>query len=205
MDAATWLRQVGGESAQKERRTQLTELCSHLAGLPTLDNLLFEGMERVAAFFAAEHAAVFIPDRDNHLRAVAWVNDSVRELRLPCEASNLIGFAAASRAPTSIRNVWDLAELVRVHPRLRSDDRLDQWLGLRMHSVILAPLFNHDKGVGVLLIANRTDEASVFPARDLACAGEVATVVASSLVAHLGQHPPAAPAFRHPGPSFQSR
>jgi type II secretory ATPase GspE/PulE/Tfp pilus assembly ATPase PilB-like protein len=194
MDAATWLRQVGGESTQMERRTQLTELCSQLAGLPTLDNLLFEGMERVAAFFAAERAAVFIPDRDNHLRAVAWVSDSVRELRLPCEASNLIGFAAATRAPTSIRNVWDLAELVRVHPRLRSDDRLDQWLGLRLRSVILAPLFNHDKGVGVLLIANRTDEASVFPARDLACAGEVATVVASSLVAHLGQHPPAAPA-----------
>ena len=194
MDAATWLRQVGGESAQSERRTQLAELCAELAQLATLDNLLFEGMERVAAFFVAERAVVFIPDRDNHLRAVAWVSDSVRELRLPNEASNLVGFAAAARAPASVRNVWDLAEIVRLHPRLRPDDRLDQWLGLRLCSVILAPLFEHDKEVGVLLVANRTDEAGVFPARDLAYAGEVAKVVASSLAMHLGLHPPVSPA-----------
>ena len=60
MDAATWLRQVGGggESAQAEKRTQLAELCSYLAGLDTLDSLLFEGMERVATFFSAQRAAV---------------------------------------------------------------------------------------------------------------------------------------------------
>jgi hypothetical protein len=73
MDAATWLRQVGGESAQEQKRTQLSELCAALAGFDSLDGLLFEGMERVAVFFAAERAAVFIPDLDNHLRAVAWI------------------------------------------------------------------------------------------------------------------------------------
>jgi hypothetical protein len=186
MDAATWLRQVGGESAQGEKRTQLSELCSALAGLDSLDGLLFEGMEQVAAFFAAERAAVFIPDLDNHLRAVAWVADSVRELRLPRDPGNLVGWAASARSPASIRNVWDLAELVRLHPRLRPDDRLDQWLGLRLHSAILAPLFDREKEVGVLLVANRTDEASVFPARDLAYAGEVAKVVAGGLAVQLG-------------------
>ncbi len=186
MDAATWLRQVGGESAQGEKRTQLSELCSALAGLDSLDGLLFEGMEQVAAFFAAERAAAFIPDLDNHLRAVAWVADSVRELRLPRDPGNLVGWAAAARSPASIRNVWDLAELVRLHPRLRPDDRLDQWLGLRLRSAILAPLFDREKEVGVLLVANRTDETSVFPARDLAYAGEVAKVVAGGLAVQLG-------------------
>src|ERR1039457_2660066 len=186
MDAATWLRQVGGESAQGEKRTQLSELCSALAGLDSLDGLLFEGMEQVAAFFAAERAAVFIPDLDNHLRAVAWVADSVRELRLPRDPGNLVGWAASARSPASIRNVWDLAELVRLHPRLRPDDRLDQWLGLRLDSAVLAPLFDREKGVGVLLVANRTGEASVFPARDLAYAGEVAKVVAGGLAVQLG-------------------
>ncbi len=186
MDAATWLRQVGGESAQAEKRTQLSGLCNALAGLDSLDSLLFEGMERVAAFFTAERAAVFIPDLDNHLRAVAWVADSVRELRLPRDPANLVGWAAAARAPASIRNVWDLAELVRLHPRLRPDDRLDQWLGLRLRSAIMAPLFDREHEVGVLLVANRTDEPSVFPARDVAYAGEVAKVVAGSLAAQLG-------------------
>jgi len=188
MDAATWLRQVGGggDPAQADRRAQLAELCGYLAGMDTLDSLLFEGMERVAAFFAAGRAAVFIPDRDNHLRAVAWISDSVRELRLPRDPSNLVGWAATARSPASIHNVWDLAEMVRLHPRLRPDERLDQWLGLRLRSVLLAPLAENNKEVGLLLIANRTDEASVFPARDVGYAGEVAKAVASNLAAHLG-------------------
>ena len=188
MDAATWLRQVGGggESAQAEKRTQLAELCSYLAGLDTLDGLLFEGMERVATFFNAQRAAVFVPDLDNHLRAVAWVSDSVRELRLPRDPSNLVGWGAAARSPASVRNVWELAELVRLHPSLRPDDRLDQWLGLRLRSVILAPLLDQGKEVGVLLVANRADEASVFPARDVGYAGEVAKFVAVSLAQQLG-------------------
>ena len=77
MDAATWLRQMGGESAQAEKRTQLAELCGYLAGLDTLDNLLFEGMERVAAFFARglREVHLLVPYTDgnviNRLRGVA--------------------------------------------------------------------------------------------------------------------------------------
>jgi len=186
MDAATWLRQMGGDPAQTEKRTQLTELCGYVAALDSLDTLLFEGMERVAAFFSAERATVFIPDKDNHLRAVAWLSDSVRELRLPSDPSNLVGWAVAARSPASIRNVWDLAELVRLHPRLRPDDRLDQWLGLRLRSVLLAPLVDQAKVVGVLLVANRSDESGVFPARDVGYAGEVANTIAGCLAVHLG-------------------
>lgn len=88
MDAATWLRQMGGEASQANKRNQIGELCNHLAGLATLDDLLFEGMEQVASFFTAERATVFIPDLDNQLRAVAWIGDSVRELRMPKDPSN---------------------------------------------------------------------------------------------------------------------
>jgi len=201
MDAATWLRQMGGESAQTEKRAQLAELCNYLAGLDSLDSLLFEAMERVAAFFGAERAAAFVPDLDNQLRAVAWVSDSVRELRLPRDPSNLVGWAATARSPASVRNVWELAELVRLHPRLRPDDRLDQWLGLRMRSVILAPLLDHDQEVGVLLIANRADETGVFPARDVGYAGEVAKVVAASLATQLGLRTSVQPVAAKPTPA----
>ena len=194
MDAATWLRQMGGESAQAEKRAQLAELCTSLAGLATLDDLLFDGMERTAAFFGAERAAVFIPDLENQLRAVAWVSESVRELRLPREPTNLVGWAFTTHAPASVRNVWDLAELVRLHPRLRPDDRLDQWLNLRLRSVILAPLLDREQVAGILLVANRTDEAAVFPSRDVAFATDVAKAIAGNLGAQLGQHTPASTA-----------
>jgi type II secretory ATPase GspE/PulE/Tfp pilus assembly ATPase PilB-like protein len=194
MDAATWLRQMAGDSAQPDKRAQVTELCTTLAGLPSFDDLLFEGMERVAAFFTAERAVVFIPDRENQLRAVAWVVDSARELRMPSDPANLIGWAVTTEAPASIRNVWDLAELVRLHSRLRPDERLDQWLGLRLRSVILAPLRDLDQVMGVLLIANRKDESGVFSSRDLVDAGEVAETLASALALNLGHRSTPAPA-----------
>ena len=195
MDAATWLRQMGGESAQAEKRAQLAELCIHLTGLATLDDLLFEGMERTAAFLGAERAAVFIPDLENQLHAVAWVCESVRELRLPREPTNLVGWAWSTHAPAGVRNVWDLAELVRLHPRLRPDDRLDQWLNLRLRSVILAPLLDREQVTGILLVANRTDEAGVFPSRDVAFATHVAKAIAGNLGAQLGRHTPTSAAL----------
>ena len=194
MDAATWLRQMGAQPAQVDKRAELTDLCAYLASLPTLDNLLFDSPERIATFFAAERAAIFIPDRENRLRAAAWVVDSMRELRLPNDQGNFIGWAAAAEAPTTIRNVWDLAELVRLHPNLRPDERLDQWLGIRLRGVMLAPLRDDEQTLGVLLIANRTDEAAVFSSRDLVNASEVAESVASALALNLGHRSVAAPA-----------
>jgi len=195
MDAATWLRQMGGESAQAEKRAQLAELCTSLAGLATLDDLLFDGMERTAAFFGAERAAVFIPDLENQLRAVAWVSESVRELRLPREPTNLVGWAFTTHAPASVRNVWDLAELVRLHPRLRPDDRLDQWLNLRLRSVILAPLLDREQVAGILLVANRTRRGgSLSVAGTWLLRPDVAKAIAGNLGAQLGQHTPASTA-----------
>jgi type II secretory ATPase GspE/PulE/Tfp pilus assembly ATPase PilB-like protein len=193
MDAATWLRQMAGESGPPDKRAQLTELCTYLAGLPSLDNLLFEGMERVVAFFGAERAAIFVPDRKNQLHAVAWVVDSVRELRLPQEPDNLIGWAATTPAPTSIRNVWDLAELVRLHPRLRPDERLDKWLDVQLRGAMVAPLRDDTQLLGVLLIANHKDEGGMFSSRDLVNASEVAEAVASALALNLGHRSAATP------------
>jgi type II secretory ATPase GspE/PulE/Tfp pilus assembly ATPase PilB-like protein len=201
MDAATWLRQMGGESAQAEKRTQVAELCTYLAGVATLDDLLFDGMERTAALFSAERAAVFIPDLENQLRAVAWVKDAVRELRLPREPTNLVGWSWGARAPASVRNVWDLAELVRLHPRLRPDDRLDQWLGLRLRAVMLAPLLEGEQITGILLIANRMDEAALFPPREVAYVGDVAKVLAANLASQLGLHTPTPAAASTPSPA----
>jgi type II secretory ATPase GspE/PulE/Tfp pilus assembly ATPase PilB-like protein len=191
MDAATWLKQMGNDSAQADKRARVGELCNYLGGLASLDDLPFEAMERVAGFFAAQRAAIFISDVENQLSAVAWIADAVRELRLPRDPANLIGWAASGRAPSSVRNVWDLAELVRLHPRLRPDDRLDQWLGLRLKAMLLAPLCDGDHVVGVLIVANGADKP-VFASRDVAHLSEIAKVVAGKVVGLLGLSPQAA-------------
>ncbi len=199
MDAATWLKQMGSDPAQAEKRARLGELCAYLGGLNSLDDLPFEAMEKVAGFFAAQRAAIFIADVENQLRALAWIADAVRELRLPRDPANLIGWAATAQAPSSVRNVWDLAELVRLNPRLRPDDRLDQWLGLRLKAMLLAPLCDADRVVGVLIVANGADKG-VFASRDVAHLGEIAKVVAGKVVALLGL-PSSAPVTAQASPS----
>jgi type II secretory ATPase GspE/PulE/Tfp pilus assembly ATPase PilB-like protein len=185
MDAAMWLRQMGNDSMHAEKRARLGELCTYLGNVTSLDDLLFEAMEKVADFFGAKRAAIFVPDVENQLRAVAWIGESVRELRLPRDPANLVGWAMAARAPCSVRNVWDLAELVRLHPRLRPDDRLDQWLGLRLRAMLLAPLGDGDQALGVLVVVNRSDESGVFPARDIPHLGDIANVIAGKVSALL--------------------
>jgi type II secretory ATPase GspE/PulE/Tfp pilus assembly ATPase PilB-like protein len=205
MDAATWLRQMGNDSVQSEKRALVGELCAYLGNLASLDDLLFDAMERVAGFFGAQRAAVFVPDVDNQMRAVVWIGDAVRELRLPRDTSNLVGWAISAKSPASVRNVWDLAELARLNPRLRPDDKLDQWLGLRLKAVLVAPLCDGDQMVGVLLVVNRNDASGIFPAREVAHLNEIGNAIAGKLGTLLGLRPaPSAPPLSAPAVSKSS-
>ena len=96
MDAATWLRQMGDQSGQTDRRARLSELLTYIGSVPALDDLLFEAADRISAFLSAERTTLFMSDTQGQLRAVAWVEDSARELRLPRDPSNVIGFAYAA-------------------------------------------------------------------------------------------------------------
>jgi type II secretory ATPase GspE/PulE/Tfp pilus assembly ATPase PilB-like protein len=186
MDAATWLRQMGAEPEPADKRARVEALLKAITALSSLDDVLFDGMDQVRTFFQAERAVVFIPDQANQLRAVAWINESVQEIHLPQGPTNLIGWALTSRVPMQVRNVWDLAELVRLHPRLRPDEHMDQWLSTRLRAALVAPLTDGETSVGVLLIANRMDELGIFPGREVGYAGELGRVLGKRVAEFLG-------------------
>ena len=130
MDAATWLKQVGDQSGQADKRARLAELVAYIGSVPPWMTSCSRPLVRASAFLSAERTTLFMSDAQGQLRAVAWVEDSVRELRLPRDPTNVIGFAYAAKAPLGFKNLNDANELQRLHPRLRPDDRLDRWLGL---------------------------------------------------------------------------
>jgi len=203
MDAATWLKQVGDQSGQADKRARLAELIAYIGSITTLDDLLFEASDRVSAFLSADRTTLFMSDAQGQLRAVAWVEDSVRELRLPRDASNVIGFAYAAKAPLGFKNLNDPNELVRLHPRLRPDDRLDRWLGTSIHGAIVAPLLVGDLPFGVMLVVNRQDESGLFGPRDLVYAGELCRAMADTLAGLLSprETPAQLPASATPMPA----
>src|SRR5208283_342145 len=161
MDAATWLKQLGDQSGQTDKRARLAELVAHIGSVSTLDDLLFEVTDRTSAFLNAERTTLFMSDAQGQLRAVAWVEGSARELQLPRDPTNAIGFAYAAKAPLSFKDLNDANELARLHPRLRPDDRLDRWLGLTIRGAIVAPLLLGTLPFGVVLVVNRQDESGL--------------------------------------------
>jgi type II secretory ATPase GspE/PulE/Tfp pilus assembly ATPase PilB-like protein len=185
MDAATWLKQMGDQSGQTDKRARLAELLTYIGSVPALDDLLFEATNRVSEFLSAERTTLFMSDAQGQLRSVAWVEDSARELRLPRDASNVIGFAYAAKDPLSLKNLNDASELARLHPRLRPDDRLDRWLGITIRGAIVVPLLVGDLPFGVMLVVNRQDEAGLFVPRDLVYAGALGRAVATALAGLL--------------------
>jgi type II secretory ATPase GspE/PulE/Tfp pilus assembly ATPase PilB-like protein len=198
MDAATWLKQVGDQSGQADKRARLAELVAYIGSVATLDDLLFEATERASAFLSAERTTLFMSDTQGQLRAVAWVEDSVRELRLPRDPTNVIGFAYAAKVPLGFQNLNDANELLRLHPRLRPDDRLDRWLGIAIQGAIVAPLLVGDLPFGVMLVVNRQDESGLFGPRDLVYAGDLCRAMAKTLAGLLAPReastqPPATP------------
>jgi type II secretory ATPase GspE/PulE/Tfp pilus assembly ATPase PilB-like protein len=185
MDAATWLKQLSEQSGQSDRRARLSELVASIAAVSSLDSLLFEAAEQVSAFFDAVNTSVFMSDAQGQLRAVAWIKDGVRELRLPRDPSNVIGLAYAAKAPLSFQNLGDPAELARLHPRLKPDDRLDRWLGMNIRGAIAVPLPVRDLPFGVMLVVNRKDESGLFVPRDLVYASDVGRAMANALAGLL--------------------
>jgi type II secretory ATPase GspE/PulE/Tfp pilus assembly ATPase PilB-like protein len=192
MDAATWLKQITDQPGQTDKRARLAELVAYIGGVATLDDLLFEATDRTSAFFGAERTTLFMSDVQRQLRAVAWVEDSVRELRMPRDPTHVIGFAYAAEAPFSLRSLNDANELARLNPRLRPDDRLDRWLGISIQGAIVAPLLVGNLPFGVMLVVNRRDEPGLFLPRDLVYAGELCRAMATTLAGLLA--PSEAPA-----------
>jgi len=112
MDAATWLKQVGDQSGQADKRARLAELIAYIGSITTLDDLLFEASDRVSAFLSADRTTLFMSDAQGQLRR--WLGGRLRaRAALPRDASNVIGFAYAAKAPLGFKNLNDPDELVR--------------------------------------------------------------------------------------------
>lgn len=185
MDAATWLKSFEDPSAQAERRARLNDLASVAHAARSLDELLAEAPARLAACGSGERALLYAADPQvAHLLALSKSGSLVKEIRASREPTNIAGLVFSSKTSVNIKNVYDTAELARVHVRLKFDPRVDAALGMKTRSVIGVPLMNDGEVVGIAQIANRKDEQP-FNARDLMNAEEAAQVLAVSLATFL--------------------
>jgi len=112
----------------------------------------------ICALFQAERMTLYIADVD-HRTLVSKVKtglDAFRELRLPISDQSVAGHVALHRRTVNIRDVYDEAELQRLHPKLHALKAIDRRSGFRSREMLASPIIDSrsDELLGVIQLIN---------------------------------------------------
>jgi type II secretory ATPase GspE/PulE/Tfp pilus assembly ATPase PilB-like protein len=185
MERAAFPRSPGNPddaNADAERRAQIAELAAVLSSPTRFEELLPPAQAKLAQIFDAERATIYAVDpTNNQLFSFAPTGSELKEIRLPRETSSIAGFVAVARVAVNIRNVYDAAELARIHPKLKFDGRWDRASGFQTRSMLTVPCLQERTLLGIVQLINKR-EGQAFGARDLGYADEVTRLVGAALV-----------------------
>src|SRR5262245_22478831 len=185
MDAATWLKSLE-DSGGQERRSKLAELSTFVAAVKTLEELVLEAPARVSALCTAEYSVLHVLDvQSNQLFSLIKTGTGVKEVLAPSDPTNVAGLVSITKASISIKSLQDAAELGRLHPKLKFDDRADRNMGRDPRSLMGIPILHEKAVIGVLQLFNRKDKTPFVP-RDIATAQDAAATLAAPLYALTG-------------------
>jgi type II secretory ATPase GspE/PulE/Tfp pilus assembly ATPase PilB-like protein/GAF domain-containing protein len=179
-----------------DKRAALAELARSINAARRIEELL-PNAQRITAYFQAERSTIYAVDTaTNELYSLIKSGYELKEIRVSRETTSIAGFVAVARAPVNIADVYDAAELGRIHPRLRFDSRWDKASGFRTRSMLTLPIV-HDKNLlGLLQIINRRD-GHPFSSADVTAADEICRLLAAAIT-NLNRTPPAGRANRRP-------
>jgi len=102
--------------------------------------------------------------------------DEVKEIRIPLSVSSIAGYVALNQTPLLINDVYDGAELQRIHPSLRFNMSFDKRTGFRSRSMVVVPIQHKNVGLGVLQLLNCT-AGPVFYEADLRNAQKLGAII----------------------------
>lgn len=81
----------------------------------------------------------------------------LREIRVPIGPSSIAGYVALSQQPLYFDDVYQDAELIKIHPKLTFDKSFDQQSGFLTKAMIAVPIKNNQVLLGVLQVLNHIE------------------------------------------------
>ncbi|WP_282011106.1 ATPase, T2SS/T4P/T4SS family [Nitrospina watsonii] len=140
-----------------DEKIQATSHAIHSAG--TLDEILMELKVPILQLFDCRLAIIYAGDpAKKELYSKLAAGSGEGELRLPMAADNLPGCVAMEKRILNVKNVHDQVELVEYHPDLVYEKTIENALGEKAKSMLVAPLVYEGKVMGVLQLANKQNE-----------------------------------------------
>ncbi|WP_269531140.1 ATPase, T2SS/T4P/T4SS family [Chitinimonas sp. BJYL2] len=149
-----------------------------------LDEIMLEVSGTICELFNADRLTIYAlnDERNAIVSKVKTGLNSFKELKLPISEQSIAGYVAHTKTLVNIKDVYDLAELKAIHPKLTFLQEVDKRTGYRTQQMLVVPIVEEatDTLIGVLqLINNRAGRP--FPALVEKGAGDLCKTLAIAM------------------------
>ena len=136
----------------------LNKIINSIHAAREIDQILISLVHDIVALFDAERVTVYAVNLETEeLFSRTKLGEEIREFRVAVNNASIAGYAASTRSPVVISDVYDTEELARVHPELSFNRSFDEKTGFRTKQVLVCPIEFQGELVGALQLINRTD------------------------------------------------
>jgi len=166
-------------------RRGLTQITNQINSAESIQQILTSVKDGLTQLLDCERLTVYALDTKNQvLYSIQKVGMVPKEIRVPKSFESIAGYAALSRKTVNIRDAYDSAELAKLHPTLRFDQRWDKMSGFRTRTVLAVPVLFEKYLLGVLQLINKR-QGPAFTRHDEGAAEEIARILG---IAFYNQH-----------------
>ncbi|HEY0788640.1 MAG TPA: GAF domain-containing protein, partial [Thermoanaerobaculia bacterium] len=166
-------------------RRKLTTITNQINSADSIQHILVALKDKILELLDAERLTIYAVDTKNQeLYSIQKAGDVPKEIRVPKSFASIAGFAALSRRTINIADAYDAAELQRLHPNLKFDQRWDKQSGFRTKNVLASPILFEKYLLGVIQLINKR-HGGAFTPQDVEASEEIARILG---IAFYNQH-----------------
>jgi len=150
---------IDRQGRKLQYQENLNKIINSIHAARDIDQILISLVHDIVALFDAERVTVYAVDLETEeLFSRTKLGEEIREFRVAVNNASIAGYAAATRAPVVINDVYDGDELARIHPELSFNRSFDKKTGFRTKQVLVMPIEFQGELVGALQLINRIDD-----------------------------------------------
>ena len=140
---------------------QLQQVTTRIHETENIDQIMLDASQDICRLFNADRLTLYAVSADGAsiISKVKTGLNTSRDLKLPISPQSIAGYVAMAHASANIVDVYDEAELKKIHPKLTFLQEVDKRSGYRTKQMLVLPVLDGDTLSGVLqIINNRSDQ-----------------------------------------------
>jgi len=120
----------------------LQQVTNRVHATQDIDDIILKVSSEICRLFNADRLTIYVVSEDQKsiVSKVKTGLNSFRDLKLPIAMPSVAGYVAHTRQLVNISDVYDEAELQRIHPDLRFLQEVDKRTGYRTRQMLVAPI-----------------------------------------------------------------